>query len=74
MSWKSSLVASVLAFGTQTALANKPLPCPTAGPLEDTVSVIQDGTRQKIENRLRVIDTEKRHQVVVITVNSLDEY
>ena len=74
MSWKSALVGSALALGTQTALANKPLPCPTTGPLQDSASVVQEGTRQKIESRLRAIDTEKRHQVVVITVNNLNEY
>ena len=74
MTWKSALVGSALAFGAQTALANKPLPCPTTGPLQDVASVVQDGTRQKIENRLRSIDSEKRHQVVVITVNNVEEY
>jgi uncharacterized membrane protein YgcG len=74
MSWKSPLVGSALALGVQTAIANKPLPCPTTGPLQDTASVVQSGTRQKIENRLRAIDEEKRHQVVVITVKNVEEY
>lgn len=74
MSWKSALAASALALGAQTAIANKPLPCPTTGPLQDTASVVQSGTRQKIENRLRAIDEDKRHQVVVITVKNVEEY
>ena len=74
MSWKSALVAGSMALASQTALANKPLPCPTTGPLQDTASLVQGDTRRKIENRLRAIDTEKKHQVVVVTVNSLEEY
>lgn len=72
--WKSALIGSVMALGSDSALANKPLPCPTTGPLQDTIGVVQSGTREKIEDRLRAIDTEKRHQVVVVTVKSVEEY
>jgi uncharacterized membrane protein YgcG len=74
MSWKSTLLGSILALGAQTALANKSLPCPTTGPLHDTLWLIQWDTRQKIENRLRNIDSEKKHQVVVVTVKNIEEY
>ena len=74
MSWKSALVGSFLALGSQTALANKPLPCPTTGPIQDTIWVVQWDIRQKIDNRLRSIDIQKRHQVVVVTVKNVGEY
>lgn len=58
-----------------TAMANnKPLPCPTNSPLVDSLGVVQQNTKQKIENRLRSIDSEKHHQVVVVTVDNTEEY
>ena len=74
MSWKSALVGSALVLGAQTTFANKPLPCPTTGPVQDTIWLVQWDTRQRIEDRLRAIDIEKRHQVVVVTVRSVEEY
>ena len=72
--WKSAFFGSALALASQAALANKPLPCPTNSPLIDTVGLVQGDTKQKVENRLRAIDSEKHHQVVVVTVNNLEEY
>lgn len=63
-----------MALSSQTALAAKPLPCPTSSPLVDQAGLVQGVTKQKVENRLRALDSEKHHQVVVVTVNSLDEY
>lgn len=72
MSWKSALVGSALALWAQTGIAKAP--CPDRSPLHDTVGVVQADTRARMENRLRAIETEKRHQVVVMTVKSVEEY
>lgn len=72
--WKSALVAGSMAFASQMALANKPLPCPTNSPLVDTASVVQGDTRKKIEDRLWAVDREKHHQVVVLTVDNIEDY
>ena len=72
--WKSALIGSVMALSSESALAKKELPCPTSGPLQDTISIVQSGTREKIENRLRAIETEKKHQVVVVTIKNVEEY
>jgi uncharacterized membrane protein YgcG len=73
MSWKSALVTSALALWAQNAIAGKP-PCPTTWPVRDIAGVVQSDTRQKIENRLRAVEKEKRHQVVLLTVKNLEEY
>lgn len=73
-SWKSVFIGSAMALASQTALANKSLPCPTDSPLVDTVWIVQGNTKQKVENRLRAIDSQKHHQVVVVTVNTIEEY
>ena len=72
--WKSAFFGSALALASEAALANKPLPCPTTSPLVDTIGLVQGDTKQKVENRLRAIDSQKHHQVVVVTVNNLGEY
>lgn len=72
--WKSALIGSAMAFGSQVALAGKPLPCPTNSPLVDISTLIQGDTKQRVESRLRALDVEKHHQVVVVTVDNLEEY
>lgn len=74
MSIKSLILASTLTLASHTAIANKPLPCPTTGPVVDIANVIQGDTRKKIEDRLRIVDTEKHHQVVLLTVDNIEEY
>ncbi len=72
--WKSAVAGTALALTVHAGIAGKPLPCPTSSPLVDTAHVVKEGIRQKIENRLRKVDLEKRHQVVVVTIDRLDEY
>ncbi|EKD66864.1 MAG: hypothetical protein ACD_49C00002G0001 [uncultured bacterium (gcode 4)] len=73
--WKSALIGSAMALIPHGAMAaNKPLPCPTDSPLVDKAWVIQELTKQKVENRLRAIDSQKHHQVVVVTVDNIQEY
>ncbi|EKE30216.1 MAG: hypothetical protein ACD_2C00025G0007 [uncultured bacterium (gcode 4)] len=75
MNLKWVLLWSAFALASQTwAEAAKPLPCPGNSPLVDTVNVLQSATKTKIEDRLRKIDSEMHHQVVVLTINSLEEY
>lgn len=73
--WKSALIGSAMTLLPQVGMAaNKPLPCPTDSPLVDRAWVIQELTKQKIENRLRAIDSQKHHQVVVVTIDNIQEY
>jgi len=38
------------------------------------VGVLTDDVKSKIHNRLMTLDKEKHHQVVFISINSLEEY
>ncbi|MCK9273111.1 TPM domain-containing protein [Candidatus Gracilibacteria bacterium] len=73
--WKSALIGSAMTLIPHGAMAaNKPLPCPSDSYLQDKAGVIQELTKQKVENRLRAIDSQKHHQVVVVTVDNIQEY
>lgn len=73
--WKSALIGSAMTLLPQVGMAaNKPLPCPTDSPLIDKAWVLQELTKQKVENRLRNLDSQKHHQVVVVTVDNIQEY
>lgn len=71
---KSLVLSSALALSSQNALASSPLPCPSNSPIVDKVWAIKTNVKNQIQNRLMLLDTQKYHQVVVITINSLEEY
>jgi uncharacterized membrane protein YgcG len=61
-------------LAAQGAEANQKLVCTSSSPLVDNINIVKTSTKAKIENRLKAIDSEMHHQVVVYTVSSLEDY
>lgn len=71
---KTLMLSWALALWAQNVFASSPLPCPKGSPINDTIWVLQSDVKSNVQNRLMQIDREKFHQIVIITVNSPEEY
>lgn len=74
INWKGALLGSALAVAVHTWADAKNFTCPTNSPVVDNIGLLKAWTKKKIEDRIRNIDTEMHHQVVVMTVDNLEEY
>lgn len=71
---KTLLLSSALALGWQNAFAQKELPCSDNSHINDTIWVVKSMIQSKIEKRLIEIENFSKNEVVVISVNSPEEY
>lgn len=71
---KTLVLSWALALGGQNAFAAKEIPCTNNSHINDTIWVVKSVVASKIEKRLIDIEQLSQNEVVIISVNSPEEY